>query len=96
MCLFANKYDLVLHNQNKRAVPAEEIAEFAQREGLVFLGESSALADINVKASVDSLLEHIYGVQSSIGFEGVKAKNSSKLGGQKKNEQGFFSKCCYR
>ena len=54
----ANKCDL--HEQ--RAVSTEEIEEYVMRENLIYVGECSALADINIKQSFESLLKQVHSV----------------------------------
>jgi len=55
--MIANKYDLVMEDENQRAVSKLEIMKFVQDNNLLYIGESSALADINIKEVVETLME---------------------------------------
>ena len=52
-----NKTDVLHVNQNKREVAKETAEKFARDNNLIFIGESSALSNQNVKEVMDSLLE---------------------------------------
>lgn len=54
--LLGNKCDLLFTNPEARAVSKEEAELFAEENCLIFMGESSALADINVKACMEALV----------------------------------------
>lgn len=56
MALVANKIDLVNKDPNKRAVTINEIKTFADYNDLMFIGETSAKDDINIKETFESLL----------------------------------------
>ena len=53
----ANKYDLVVDDVSQRAVSKQEIEQFASENNLLFIGESSALSDVNIKEAVEALME---------------------------------------
>lgn len=56
-CTIANKYDLVMEDESQRKVTKLEIMKFASSNDLLYIGESSALADINIKETVENLME---------------------------------------
>ena len=58
ICIMANKCDL--HDQ--RTVTPEEIEEFVMRENLIYVGECSALADVNIKQSFEGLIKKVHSV----------------------------------
>ena len=60
LLLLANKYDLVMGDENLRAVTKLETMKFASENDLLYIGESSALADINIKEVVETLMEKIH------------------------------------
>ena len=53
IALLANKFDLLSDKSIKREVSEEQIKEFAEINSLIYLGECSALADINIKPTID-------------------------------------------
>ena len=53
----ANKHDLVKDDPSHRAVTTEETKVFAQDNDLLYIGESSALSDTNIREVVESLME---------------------------------------
>ena len=55
----ANKCDL----EEQRQVSSAEIDEFVTREDLIYVGESSALSDTNIKPSFEALIRKVHGVQ---------------------------------
>ena len=57
MNAIANKYDLVKERPEERKVTQEEIKEYAEKENLMYIGESSALSDTNIKEVVEALME---------------------------------------
>ncbi|CDW72685.1 UNKNOWN [Stylonychia lemnae] len=85
----ANKFDLVMENEQLRQVPKLEIMKFVQDNELLYIGESSALADINIKEVVETLMESnkfnikltfisdIHEVQQKV--QEKKVQNSMKL-----------------
>ena len=56
-CFIANKLDLVMEDESSRKVSKVEIMKFANENDLLYVGESSALSDINIKEAVESLME---------------------------------------
>ncbi len=44
-------------NASQRAVQESETQQFAQENNLMYIGESSALSDTNIKEVVEALLE---------------------------------------
>ena len=46
-----------MEDENQRQVTRLEIMKFASDHNLLFIGESSALADINIKEVVETLME---------------------------------------
>ena len=58
LCLcIANKCDLVMEDEKLRQVSKMEVMKFANENDLLYVGESSALADINIKEAVETLME---------------------------------------
>jgi len=49
--------DLIKEDEKLRAVSTEEVRQFAQDNDLMFIGESSALSDTNIKEVVEALME---------------------------------------
>ena len=58
----ANKIDLVLELPSVRQVSKEELEEFVERENLIYLGECSALSDVNIKESIEALMIRVHEV----------------------------------
>ena len=55
----ANKVDLA---ENSRQVSTQQIAEYAERHGLIFRGECSALSNLNIKESFELLINKVHQV----------------------------------
>ena len=53
----ANKCDIVMEDESLRQVDKLEIIKFAAENELLYIGESSALADVNIKEVVETLME---------------------------------------
>jgi predicted dinucleotide-utilizing enzyme len=53
----ANKVDLVTEDPSKREVKESEAKEFAEENKLLYMGETSALSDINVKEVAEGLIQ---------------------------------------
>mmetsp|Transcript_11332 Transcript_11332/g.11354 ORF Transcript_11332/g.11354 Transcript_11332/m.11354 type:complete len:92 (-) Transcript_11332:146-421(-) len=60
IALVANKTDVLHVNQNKREVSTDTAEKFARDNNLIFVGESSALSNQNIREVMDALLESIY------------------------------------
>ena len=73
----ANKTDLVKEKPSVRQVSQDQIEEFVEREKLIYLGECSALSDINVKESIEALMASVHEVQQDV--EQQRVKDSLKL-----------------
>jgi hypothetical protein len=58
--LVANKLDLVQEDPNVREVSIAETKQFATDNNLLYVGDSSALSDTNIKECVEALMERIY------------------------------------
>ena len=56
IALMGNKVDIMFRDPDKREVSKKMADKFARDNGLLFMGESSALADINVHEIIDRLL----------------------------------------
>ncbi len=54
--MLANKCDLVKEKPDERKVQLDEITKFAEENNLIFIGESSALSDTNIKEVVENLM----------------------------------------
>lgn len=48
-----------MEDENQRAVSKLEIMKFVEENDLLYIGESSALADVNIKEVVETLMESI-------------------------------------
>ncbi len=57
IALVANKCDIVQEDEKLRQVTQLETLQFAKDNDLLYIGESSALSDLNIKEVVESLLE---------------------------------------
>jgi Ras-related protein Rab-11B len=60
IALVGNKTDVLHVNPNKREVPLEKAEKFARENNLIFVGESSALSNQNIKEVMDAVLERIF------------------------------------
>ena len=67
--MIANKYDLVKERPEERRVSQEEIQEYAEKENLLYIGESSALSDTNIKEVVEALMESKRGTKVNQNIE---------------------------
>jgi len=56
IALIGNKVDIVISDPTKREVSKEAAIEFAKRYGLIFIDESSALSNINIKNVMEKLV----------------------------------------
>lgn len=56
IALVANKVDVLFTDPGKREVLKEEAVIFAKKHGLIFTEESSALADVNIKNIIETLI----------------------------------------
>ena len=59
ICLMANKADLA----DQRQVSSEDIELLVARERLIYVGECSALSDINIKQSFELLIRKVHEMQ---------------------------------
>ena len=60
IALVANKVDLVNEDPGCREVSVAEIEKFAEYNNLMFVGETSAKEDINIKETFESLLQAVH------------------------------------
>jgi len=60
IALVANKCDLVKEDESKRQVSLQEIEKFANESDLLFIGETSALANINIREVVEGLMARVH------------------------------------
>ena len=60
IALVANKIDIVNKFPEERKVSREEIEIFAQYHNLLFIGETSAKEDINIKETFEGLLTKVH------------------------------------
>jgi hypothetical protein len=72
----------------------ESAIQFAKENSLIFLDESSALADINVKEVVETLLESVFRVQSELLKKGMKKLSSLKVSYEEELMKDAH-RCCY-
>lgn len=69
-----NKTDVLHVNQNKREVPKDVAEKFARDNNLIFIGESSALSNQNIKEVMDALFESnlYFTLQNNRNFLSIK------------------------
>lgn len=60
VALMANKVDIAMKEPESRQVSLEEIKLFADTNDLLFVGETSAKEDINIKETFESLLMKVH------------------------------------
>ena len=60
IALVANKVDLTNEDPGCREVSIEEIQKFAEYNNLMFVGETSAKEDINIKETFETLLQSVH------------------------------------
>ena len=60
IALVANKVDLCNESPEVRRVTVEEIQSFSKANNLLFVGETSAKEDINIKETFESLLKSVH------------------------------------
>lgn len=60
IALVANKIDLVNANPSVRKVTLDEIKAFCEYNNLMFIGETSAKEDINIKETFEALLHSVH------------------------------------
>ena len=60
VALVANKVDLINADPTERKVSKQEIESFVETNELVFVGETSAKEDINIKETFETLLERVH------------------------------------
>ena len=66
IALVANKIDLVNANPSCRKVTLDEIKVFCEYNGLMFIGETSAKEDINIKETFEALLHNVHKKQKHV------------------------------
>jgi len=92
--LVANKCDIMFSRPEDREVMKEQGARFARDNHLLFLEESSALADINISEVFTALIESIMKVQRELFRKGVKSEKSLKLKDEDMSLH-FEHRCCF-
>ena len=60
IALVANKIDIVEEDPSQRKVTLNEIKTFAQYNNLLFIGETSAKLDVNIKETFETLLQKVH------------------------------------
>ena len=100
MALIGNKSDILIADPSKREVPKEQAIQFAKNNGLIFIDESSALADINIKNVIEILITsnlydniEIYEAQLKLAKDGKKDLKSLKLTYEEMKGTGV-NNCC--
>jgi GTPase SAR1 family protein len=106
IAIVGNKTDVLHVNSNKREVPKETVEKFARENNLIFVGESSALSNQNIKEVMDALLESksirniqlymcigIYIVQNDLIKKGKKRQEALKLSEEELMLNNH--RCCY-
>ena len=76
--LVPNKTDICAEDASKREVSQEESEEFARKHNLVYLGETSAKDDINIKGVFEGLLSRVHWRQKDV--QEMKKIEAVKLG----------------
>lgn len=89
LMLIGNKIDL----ENRRTVSYEEGAEYARREGMIFMETSAKTAD-NVEESFVKTAESIYGLIKSGVIDPQNEQHGVKLGMVASASKSKGSKCC--
>lgn len=80
---------------NKRQVMKESAVRFARDNHLIFIDESSAMADINVKEVLEALIEAISRVQSELIKKGIKTVHNLKISYEEEMQKETNHRCCY-
>ena len=91
IALVANKFDIVKQNASKREVPMEAAEKFSRENGLIFVGETSALSNIYIKEVMSELIEKIYTVERE-SKQGKKSREKFRV--TEEGEEGAKSGCC--
>lgn len=88
-----NKVDMLNVNQSRREVPKETAEKFARENNLIFIGESSAVSNQNIKEVMDALLERIFIAQSELVKQGKKREATLRIS----EEEAMLNnhRCCY-
>lgn len=60
IALMANKVDIVKERPELREVSTNEIRQFSLENNLVFIGETSAKDDINIKETFEDLMHNVH------------------------------------
>ena len=60
IALVANKIDLINEDPGLREVSIHQINKFCKDNGLIFIGETSAKEDINIKETFEGLLSTVH------------------------------------
>jgi len=60
IALVANKIDLINEDPSLRQVSLKQIQDFCSTNGLMFVGETSAKEDINIKETFEELLSKVH------------------------------------
>ena len=89
VALVGNKVDVLFADPEKREVSKEQAMLFAKEHNLIFAGESSALADVNIKETIELLTQstipillsclEVYDVQTNLVKLGKRDPKSLKL-----------------
>jgi len=93
VALVPNKKDIMSVNKSKRQVPEELAQRFAQENNLLYIGEASALANSNIKETMEALVEQIYLVQTDLVKKGKKKEAHLTLSQEELMLNNH--RCCY-
>jgi hypothetical protein len=74
-------------------VPRETAERFARENNLVFIGESSAQSNQNIKEVMDALVERIFLVQSELVKKGKKKVETLRISEEELMLNNH--RCCY-
>lgn len=97
IALVANKVDIINKDPSLRQVSMNEIKTFADYNDLMFIGETSAKEDINIKETFESLLKRVHEKQKVV--QSIKRYEAMKLGSRtihddkSANQQSSGSNC---
>ena len=73
----------------------EQAQQFARANSLYFLGECSALEDINVKETINGLIQGIYRIQKELIRNGMLSERRLKVNDVDMAPNYEARSCCY-
>ena len=94
VALVANKCDIVESEPSRREVMKFKAQEYAQENGLLFLAETSACLNKNVKEVMELLFLKIYEKQNELDVKGIRSAAQLKIS-LEEEMQPAPHRCCY-